>query len=202
MRQVLLYVAGLALLGCSDRNGLPTDQGAGKPAEKPSFAAEVNRIRLTGLDAFLLHVTPEVTFTVGLVSPLEDLPDCGGTGENFVSDIKGLSQLVATPPGPERLVDHISGTLVLYSKSLSELGDDICALPDFLVGTGPGRFTRTDNSITGVGPGMNAFGFMANATLDLVDGGRAKFQAVVRFLFDGENVTIVTENVKLTPIGK
>jgi len=49
---------------------------------------------------------------------------------------------------------------------------------------------------------MNAFGFMANATLDLVDGGRAKFQAVVRFLFDGENVTIVTENVKLTPIGK
>jgi hypothetical protein len=203
MRKVLLYIAGLALLlGCSDRNGLPTDQAAGNPAEKPSFAAEVDRIRLTGLDAWLLHVTPEVTFTVGLVSPIADFPDCGGTGENFVSDIKGLSQLVATPPGPVRNVpDHISGTLVLYSKSLSELNDDICALPDFLVGTGPGIFTRTDNSVTGVGPGINAFGFMANAVLDLVGGGKAKFQAVVRFLFDGENVTIVTENVKLTPIG-
>jgi len=45
------------------------------------------------------------------------------------------------------------------------------------------------------------FGFMANAVLDLVGGGRAKFQAVVRFLFDGENVTVQTEKVELKPIG-
>ena len=198
-RLVVPLTLAVFVLSCQDGNGPSPVEST--PAAKPSLAAEVDRIRFTGLDeAWLLHVTPELTFTVGLVSPIADFPDCGGTGENFVSDLQGFSQLVATPPGPERNVDHLSGTLVLYSVSLNDL-DDGCDLTNFLVGTGPGIFTRTDNSVTGVGPGMNAAGFMANATLDLVDGGRAKFQAVVRFLFDGENFTIVADNVKLIPIG-
>jgi len=163
------------------------------------LAAEVFRFRFFQ-DGFLLHITPEVTFTVGLASPLEDLPECGGTGENFESDIRGFDQVVFTPPGPERQVRRFTGTVVLYDVSLFEL-DDLCDLADHIVGTGQGSFTSTDNSLTGVGPGMNAFGFMANAILDLVDGGRAKFQAVVRLLFDGENVTVQVDKVELKPIG-
>jgi hypothetical protein len=114
--------------------------------------------------------------------------------------MKGFEQIVVTPAGPERQVRRYTGTVVLYDVSLFEL-EDLCGLLDHIVGIGRGTFTSTDNSLTGVGPGMNAFGFMANAILDLVDGGRAHFQAVVRFLFDGENVTIQVEKVELKPIG-
>ena len=153
----------------------------------------VDRTRFS--DGALVHITPEVTFTVGLVTPLEDLPECGGTGE-FESDMRGFDQIVSTPPGPERQVRRFTGTVVLYDVSLFEL-DDFCDLAGHLVGTGKGTFTSTDNSLTGVGPGENAFGFMANAILTLTDGSKAKFRAIVRFV--GEE--IIVDNVTLTPIG-
>jgi hypothetical protein len=171
-RPIVPLTLAVLALSCQESNGPSAVES--EPSARPSLAAEVARDRFTGLgDVWLLHVTPEVTFTVGLVSPIADFPDCGGTGENFESDLTGFSQLVATPPGPLKNVDHLSGTLVLYSVSLNDLADP-CDLTNFLVGTGPGTFTRTDNSVTGVGPGINAFGFMANAVLDLADGGRAK----------------------------
>jgi len=151
-------------------------------------------------DGFLVHITPEVTFTVGLVSPLADLSECGGTDGNYENDIRGFDQVVVTPPGPERQVRRFTGTIVLYDVSLFEL-DGLCDLTDHIVGAGRGSFTSTDNSLTGVGPGVNSFGFMANAILDLVDGGRAKFQAIVRFLYDGENVRTQVDKVELKPIG-
>jgi hypothetical protein len=159
-----------------------------------SLAADVIRTRIS--DGFLVHVTPEVTFTVGLVDPLEALPECGGTGEIVESDIRGFDQIVLTPPGPERQVRRFTGTVVLYDVSLFGL-DDFCDLIGHIVGTGQGTFTSTDNSLTGVGPGENAFGFMANAILTLTDGSKAKFTAIVRFV--GEE--IVVEKVELTPIG-
>jgi hypothetical protein len=159
------------------------------------MAAEVLRARFFH-DGFLTHFTPEVTFTVGLVDPLEALPECGGTGEIVESDLRGFDQIVLTPPGPERQVRRFTGTVVLYDVSLLEL-DDFCDLAGHLVGTGKGTFTSTDNSLTGVGPGENAFGFMANAILTLTDGSKAKFTAIVRFV--GED--LIVENVTLTPIG-
>jgi hypothetical protein len=195
-RRVVPLTLAVFVLGCQDGNGPTTAESA--PVAGQPLAAQVDRTRFFE-DGFLVHITPEVTFTVGLVSPLEDLPECGGTGL-IESDIRGFDQVVVTPPGPERQVRRFTGTVVLYDVSLFEL-DDICDLADHLVGTGQGTFTSTDNSLTGVGPGMNAFGFMANAILDLVDGGRAHFQAVVRLLFDGENVTAQVEKVELKPIG-
>ena len=107
---------------------------------------------------------------------------------------------MATPPGPLRQVRRFTGTVVLYDVSLFEL-DSICDLADHLVGTGQGSFTSNDNSLTGVGPGNNSFGFRANAILELIGGGKAHFHAVVRLHFDGENVTTLVDKVELKPIG-
>jgi hypothetical protein len=191
-RPVVPLTLAVLLLSCQDGNG-PNPEPADHPAISPS--AEVFRARFFH-DGFLVHVTPEVTFTVGLVDPLEALPECGGTGEIVETDIRGFDQIVLTPPGPERQVRRFTGTVVLYDVSLFEL-DDLCDLIGHIVGTGQGTFTSTDNSLTGVGPGENAFGFMANAILTLTDGSKAKFTAIVRFV--GED--IIVENVTLTPIG-
>ena len=102
-----------------------------------------------------------------------------------------------TPTGPVKLLDRVQGTFVLYDVSLFEL-EDFCDLAQFEVGRGRGSFTRTDNSLTGVGPGMNSFGFMAQAALALTDGGRARFRAVMRWLYDGVNdPRVVVDKVEL-----
>jgi hypothetical protein len=193
-RRVVPLTLAVFVLGCQDGNGPTTAESA--PLAGQPLAAEVFRFRFFH-DGFLVHITPEVTFTVGLVDPLEALPECGGTGEIVETDLRGFDQVVVTPPGPERQVRRFTGTVVLYDVSLFEL-DDLCDLADHIVGTGQGTFTSTDNSLTGVGPGENAFGFMANAILTLTDGSKAKFRAIVRFV--GEDV--IVENVPLTPIGK
>jgi hypothetical protein len=193
-RRVVPLTLAVFVLGCQDGNG-PTPAESAPVAGQPLAAQIVDRTRFFH-DGFLVHITPEVTFTVGLVDPLEALPECGGTGEIVESDIRGFDQVVNTPPGPERQVRRFTGTVVLYDVSLFEL-DDFCDLADHLVGTGQGSFTSTDNSLTGVGPGENAFGFMANAILTLTDGSKAKFTAIVRFV--GEE--IIVENVTVTPIG-
>jgi hypothetical protein len=192
-RRAVPLTLAVFVLGCQEGNGPTPPESA--PSGGQSLAAEVVRTRFT--DGFLVHITPEVTFTVGLVDPLTALPECGGTGEIVESDMRGFDQIVNTPPGPERQVRRFTGTVVLYDVSLFEL-DDFCDLIGHEVGTGQGTFTSTDNSLTGVGPGENAFGFMANAVLTLTDGSKAKFRAIVRFV--GEE--IIVENVTLTPIGK
>jgi hypothetical protein len=193
-RRVVPLTLAVFILGCQDGNG-PTPAESAPVAGHPLAAQIVDRTRFS--EGFLVHFTPELTFTVGLVDPLEALPECGGTGELVETDIRGFDQIVNTPPGPERQVRRFTGTVVLYDVSLFEL-DDLCDLIGHIVGTGQGTFTSTDNSLTGVGPGENAFGFMANAILTLTDGSKAKFTAIVRFV--GED--IIVENLTVTPIGK
>jgi len=148
-------------------------------------------------DGAFVHIIPEhnFTFTIGDVIPLGEQTECGGT-EEFVSDVRLTNQVVETPNGPVKLLDRVQGTFVLYEVSLFDL-ENFCDLAPFEVGRGQGSFTRTDNSLTGVGPGLNSFGFRAHATLDLTDGGRAKFIAIVRQLYDGLEVTTLVDKVEL-----
>jgi hypothetical protein len=149
-------------------------------------------------DGALVHIIPEhnITFTIGDVVPLADQTECGGT-EPFVSDVVTRIQTVETPSGPIKLLERTTGTFVLYDISLFEL-DNFCDLAAHEIGRGYGGFMRTDNSLTGVGPGMNAYGFMARASLTLNDGSRAHFRAVIRWLFDGgEVVRTLTDKVDL-----
>jgi hypothetical protein len=188
-----------SLLGCQDGNG-PNNDPSPTSVGRPS--AEVFRTRFFH-DAAFIHTIPEnnVTFTIGLVTPIADLTICGGSVEEFESDLRGTNQVVVTPPGPEHLNDRSKGTFVLYDVPFDFEEFDLCNLVGHVVGIGQGSFTRTDNSITGVGPGMNAFGFMANAKLELTDGSHATFHAVVRQLFDGEEVTTLVHKVELKPTG-
>ena len=185
------------LLSCQDETG-PNNDPDLPSVSKPS--AGVSRTRFFH-DAAFIHTIPEsnVTFTIGLVTPLADLDICGGSAEVFESDLRGHNQVVSTPPGPEHLNDRSQGTFVLYDVAFDF--NDICDLVGHVVGIGKGSFTRTDNSLTGVGPGMNAFGFMANAKLELIDGGHATFHALERWLYDGEEATLLVRKVELKPTG-
>ena len=149
-------------------------------------------------DGALVHIIPEhnLTFTIGDVIPLGDQIECGGT-EDFVSDVRATNQIVETPAGPVKLLDRVQGTFVLYEVSLFEL-ENFCDLAQYEVGRGRGSFTRTDNDLSAVGPGLNSFGFMAQATLALADGGRARFRAVMRWLYDSVNdPRVVVDKVEL-----
>jgi hypothetical protein len=185
------------LLGCQDEAGPGDDVTPSSPG-KP--VAEVFRTRFFH-DAAFIHTIPEsnVTFTIGLVTPLAELDICGGPAGVFESDLRGRNQIVTTPPGPEHLNDRSQGTFVLYDVAFDF--NDICDLVGHVVGVGEGSFTRTDNSLTGVGPGMNAFGFMANARLELTDGSHATFHALERWLYDGEEATLLLRKVELKPTG-
>jgi hypothetical protein len=96
-RRVVPLTLAVFILGCQDGNGPNTAESA-PLAEQPLAAQIVDRTRIS--DGFLVHITPEVTFTVGLVDPLSALPECGGTGEIVETDIRGFDQIVFTPPGP------------------------------------------------------------------------------------------------------
>jgi hypothetical protein len=49
---------------------------------------------------------------------------------------------------------------------------------------------------------MNAFGFQANALLELTGGGKALFHAVGRWLYDGVDVRMVVDDAEIRPIGR
>jgi hypothetical protein len=159
-------------------------------------SAEVFRTQFFHENAFV-HIIPEhnLTFTIGDVIPLGDQVECGGT-EDFVSDIESTQQIVETPRGPVKLLERVQGTFVLYAVNLFEL-ENFCDLAPFEVGRGQGSLMKTDNSLFGVGPGLNSFGFRARATLELTDGGQARFFAVFRQLFDGVEVRTVVDKVEL-----
>lgn len=195
MRAMLFVVPLAALLaGCQDA----TAPGP----EAPAPASEVSRFRFDG-DGFLSHIIPDrgIAFTVGLLTPVADLPECGGPSGVVDSDLKGFSQQVSTPAGPIKSIERISGTFVVYQAVLSNPGDYCLLASAPVIGTGRGSFTRNDNSVTGVGPGMNSFGYRANAVLELTGGGRALLHVVARVLFDGVNVRVIVDDVDLKPIG-
>ena len=152
---------------------------------------------------FTLHSIPDlgITFTIGLVTPIGDLSECGGPAEEFVSDSRGVNQTVSTPPGPDRNLDRIKGTLVLYDAVLTS-DEDFCNLPTAEIGRGPGISINTDNDVHLDGPGADAFGGTLTATLDLTGGGRAHLLLVTRavVLPDGSFETKV-DRFELKPIG-
>jgi hypothetical protein len=186
---VPLTLAAL-LVSCQDANESNTDTLA--PSSIAPSSSIVSRDRVEG--GTLVHTIPEhgITMTVGLLTPVEDLAECGGTVTEFESDAQIFSQEVHTPAGPIKGLSRFSGTFTVYDAVV--LPDDFCDLATApLIGTGRGSIQSTDNSLTGEGPGLNSFGERWIAVLDTPDGGKVQLHIVTRLLYDGVNepVTVV-----------
>ena len=185
------------LVSCQNANESNTDTLA-PSSISPSI---VSRERIEG--GTLVHTIPEhgISMTVGLLTPVEDLAECGGTVTEFESDAKIFNQEVHTPAGPIKGLGNFSGTFTVYDAVV--FPDDFCDLATApLIGTGRGSIKSTDNSVTGVGPGINSFGSVWNAVLDTPDGGKVQLHIVTRLLFDGVNEPITVVDIfELKPLG-
>jgi hypothetical protein len=165
-----------------------------------ALSSIVDRFDLS--DGALLPIFPElgITFSIGLVTPIDELTECGGS-EALVFDSRGVGQDVSTPPGPVRNLTRIQGTVVLYD-ALLDITHDFCELAPTEVGRGTGILIRTDNDVNVEGPGADSFGGTLTAILDLTSGGRASLVLVTRVVIlpDGSFETVV-DRFELQPIG-
>jgi hypothetical protein len=193
---VPLALAAL-LVSCQDANESNTDPVA-PSSISPSI---VSRDRIEG--GTLIHTIPEhgISMTVGLLTPVGDLAECGGTVTEFESDAQIFSQEVHTPAGPIKGLSNFSGTFTVYDAVV--FPDDFCDLATApLIGTGRGSIKSTDNSLTGEGPGLNSFGERWIAVLDTPDGGKVQLHIVTRLLYDGVNEPVTVVDIfELKPLG-
>jgi hypothetical protein len=193
---VPLTLAAL-LVSCQDANESNTDILA--PSSIPPSSSIVLRDRIEG--GTLIHTIPEhgISMTVGLLTPVADLAECGGTVTEFESDAQIFSQEVHTPAGPIKALSRFSGTFTVYDAVV--FPDDFCDMATTpLIGTGRGTIKGTDNSATGEGPGMNSYGENWTAVLDTPDGGKVQLHIVARKLYDGVDETIIVDIFELKPL--
>ena len=187
------------LVSCREANEPNTDPLAPASIQPSSI---VFRDRVEG--GTLIHTIPEhgITMTVGLLTPIEDLAECGGTVTEFESDAQIFSQEVHTPAGPIKGLSRFSGTFTVYDAVV--FGDenfcDLATAP--VIGTGRGSIQSTDNSLTGEGPGLNSFGQRWIAVLDTPDGGKVQLHIVTRQFYDGVNEPVTVVDIfELKPLG-
>ena len=138
------------------------------------------------------------TVTFGLVSPVSELSECGGSGQT-VTDGGGITRVLITPSGAFHIRNQLSqATIVLYEGGTI---DDVCELSSRpIIGTGTGNLHFTTKEKSDGTLGVQAtFG----GILDLAAGGRAHMLAVGNIVFDAlGNMTIHEDHFTLKPIGK
>jgi hypothetical protein len=148
------------------------------------------------LDDFLFLVNDEtgLTATVGLASPVADLPECGGSGPKIL-DGRGTHQDVLTSTGPVKIFDRWrQGTVVLYDVVAGSVCDLITAP---VIGSGKGNFTF---NLTG--PALNVLNVRLDAILELANGGRAHLVSHAQIIFAEDGTpTIHVDKTQLKAIG-
>ena len=196
----LPFALTVFLLACDDPTG--SNMAGDPPAlPRPSFAAEITRFDLS--DGFLLHTIPDlgITFTLGLVSPLADLPECGGPNTLITTDTRGVDMNVFLPPGPIKDEFRMHGTLTLYDAVIFDFAD-LCGLESAEIGRGGAMFTNNDNDLILNGGRADSFGGVLTATLTLEGGGKTKLLLVTRGVVNPDgSFTQVVDKFELKPIG-
>ncbi len=183
------------LLACQ-----PTDDpsASGDPvfpsAPAPSLGAAAFKIPLN----YFLVYDPDrgYTATFGLVSPVSDLPECGGSQPGY--DGGGTEHIVETPSGALHLRNDLhQATIVLYEGATP----DVCELTTHpVLAQGRGNLHWTEKAL-----GNGSFTVQATfgGILQLVAGGRARMLGVGNVRFDELGNPIVHEDhFELKPIGK
>jgi hypothetical protein len=148
--------------------------------------------------------TRNLTWTLGLVSPLSLTQFCGGTTGSVVDG--STSFLSVTTPNGVRHIRLITGgrvTFVLYEGT----PPGVCDAPVFARGTAVA--TTNDNDANLTGNGTNSFGHRVVAMVTLADGTRAQVLIVARLLihqdqFDDDPIVpiVVVDRFEIRPIGR
>ena len=137
------------------------------------------------------------TATFGLVSPISDLSDCGGSGE-MVTDGGGITRVLITPSGTFHIRDQLSQATIVFYQGTADEFCDLSSHPILGTGTGNMHFTTRE-------PASGSFSVQASfgGILDLVAGGRAHMHGAGNMVFDAAgNLTIHEDHFTLKPIGK
>ena len=185
----------LAFAACQspDGPGTPTEPTArGGPEPAPRLAAVVQRFEIGFVQIF--DPDRNIYATVGLVSPLADLPDCGGSGTTVLKG-RGTFQLVIPPTGAAKVFQRVrQGEVVLYGLA-AENPCDLIGAP--VIGRGPGNLT-----ISLTGPATNVLSVRLIARLQLTTGGLAHLVIVghAKINSDG-SLKVLVDKSTLTPIG-
>jgi hypothetical protein len=184
-----LATAFASLLACQtsdDPSAAPDPVSPATPA--PSLGA--TNIKIVQPFFLIFDDVPSRNYTVtfGLVSPVSDLPDCGGSGP-VITDGGGITRVLITPSGAFHIRDQLNqATIVFYEGATG----DVCELSSHrILGTGTGsmHFT-TKEKASGTLAVQATFG----GILDLVGGGRAHMLGVGNIAFDALGNLIVHED--------
>lgn len=195
-RSLLPTTFAAALVSCLSYDGPTATDDPLAPSStvsSPSFAATVSR---TDVPFFhLSNPDTDRSLTLGLVSPISELADCGGTGVP-VTDGNGTHQEVQTSAGPLHFFDRLRrGTIVLYEGA----PEDVCDLATApILAQGRGNFGATFHFLDT----KTLISFRIVGIVELTGGGRAHMLELAKVVIDenGE-VTIRVERSELKPIG-
>ena len=143
-----------------------------------------------------------LTWTLGLVSPLSQTEFCGGTSESVVD--RSVSRLIVTTPNGVRHLLLITGgqvTFVLYEGT----PPDVCDAPVLARGTAVA--TQNDNDLDLTGNGTDSFGQRVIGMVTFADGTRAQVLIIARLLihqdqFDDDPIVPITvvDRFEIRPI--
>jgi hypothetical protein len=204
-RSFPLPVATLAaalLLGCGDQQS-PTP-----PADSPALSFRTQHspdgpgAQVVRFDFGFFSAGPDpatgLTLTVGLVSPLADVPDCGGSGP-VISDGKRVVQLVFTPRDFEDVFIRAErATMVLYESTSPELCDWVTA-PVFARGTVNLTFHILSRTAAGL---PSEIGLKFQGIVELTSGGRARVLNTAEVKVDPDGTAHVhVDRFEVKPIG-
>ena len=179
---------------------LPACQAGDDPVSPTTPAPSLGATNVKIVQPFFLIFDEDparnYTATFGLVSPVSDLSDCGGSGP-MVTDGGGITRVLITPSGAFHIRDQLSqATIVFYEGATG----DVCELSSHpILGTGTGKmhFTTKEKANGSLSVQANFGGI-----LDLVAGGRAHMLGVGNIVFDASgNLTIHEDHFTLKPIG-
>jgi hypothetical protein len=178
----------------------PTDDpsASGDPvppsAPAPSFGATALKIPFNFF--FVFDPDRGYSATFGLVSPVSDAPECGGSQP--VYDGGGTEQIVETPSGAFHLRDDLhQATIVLYEGATPD-ACELTAHPVLARGRGNLHWT-----VKALGNGSSTLQATFGGILELAAGGRVRMLGVGNVRFDElGNVIVHEDHFELKPIGK
>jgi hypothetical protein len=193
---LVLPLAFASLLACQTSDDPSASSDPVSPAAPASFGATNIKIIQPFFLIFDDVPSRNYTATFGLVSPVSDLPDCGGSGP-VVTDGGGITRVLITPSGAFHIRDQLQqATIVFYEGATG----DVCELsPHRILGTGTGKMHfNTREKASGTLAVQANFG----GILDMVAGGRARMLGAGNIVFDAlGNLTVHEDHFSLKPIG-